>query len=851
MRLTLLPSFSLRLSYICVGTGLSLATIFFAAYSIGSFHTASIRAAESDLGNMSVILAEQTARSVQAVDLILQELNRGIEAMNIQTPEQFRTMLSDKTTNDYLRGRLGNLPQLDALVINDAQGWLINSSRTWPVPALNNSKSDYLIRSAQSTERKVILSAPIDHKVVKAWMVYVALPVKAADGTHLGTISGAIKLSYFEEFYKAINLPNSSTIAVVRNDGTLLARYPVLPEATGSSLAKSAIVQQIMQGAEAVVGWTPGYIDRQPRIAAARAVRGYPMMVTVTETTQMILQEWRRQVVIVAGVTTSAIIAYGFLFATLVWHERRREKTAQELRESEARLAVAKDAAEASNRAKSEFLASMSHEIRTPMNGIIGMNHLLMTTPLSDQQYRYAETIRNSAESLLTIIDDILDVSKLEAGKTEIEAIAFDVDALTEGVVSILNPRAQEKGIELNAAIHPAACGCYIGDPTRLRQILLNLVGNAVKFTAKGMVNIDIALLAEKNDRHAVLRFDVSDTGIGIDETALASLFQDFIQADSSTTRKFGGTGLGLAISKRLVELMGGEIGVTSLPGHGSRFWFTVPLPRTDSAHVIAERDIPPAPSRPHRRLAILVAEDNKTNQQVAIAILSQAGHAVHVVETGREAVAAVERRPYDIILMDVQMPEMDGLQATARIRALPGPAGTIPIIALTAHAMTGARQAYIDAGMNDYISKPFHPPALLAKIDKLTSANEVATAAPLPETAVTRFDPSRLDMLKSAVDAADFPGLLHDFIEALEERVAKAMGLAKESKLAEAAREAHDIVSVAGNVGAVEASTLARDLETKCKSADQPASLIAATALEKAVDDVLIQIRDYQNRAA
>ena len=367
-------------------------------------------------------------------------------------------------------------------------------------------------------------------------------------------------------------------------------------------------------------------------------------------------------------------------------------------------LTEAKEAAEAATRAKASFLAMMSHEIRTPMNGILGMAGLLDGCRLDHEARSYAQTIAQSSESLLAILDSILDFTRLDAGKLELELVDTHLPRLIDGVSSLMEAAARKKGLTLTIGISPTVPTWVETDPLRLRQILLNLVGNAVKFTQQGSVSLRIEALAES----PLISFSIEDTGVGMDEATLSRLFSEFTQADSSISRRFGGSGLGLSICQKLAQLLGGAITVESHLGQGSRFTLTAPFPaRPEPAALHAEAIRQAPPSR------ILVAEDEPTNRNVISVLLRRAGHSVEMVEDGGMAVEAASRGDCDLILMDMRMPGIDGLEATRRIRRLEGDAGRVPIVALTANAMSEDRESCEEAGMDGFLAKPISPDRL------------------------------------------------------------------------------------------------------------------------------------------
>ena len=378
--------------------------------------------------------------------------------------------------------------------------------------------------------------------------------------------------------------------------------------------------------------------------------------------------------------------------------------------------------AEQSEKFKQQFLANMSHEIRTPMNSVIGLTNLLIKTPLEDQQKKYLNVIKKSSENLLVIINDILDLSKIEAGKMDFEKIPFSIEDAVETAYHTLLFKADDKKLSFKINIHPDAPKILIGDPTRLNQILINIAGNAIKFTEKGGVTIEINEVS-KEDNISFIQYSIIDTGIGIAEENIGKIFESFSQASGDTTRKFGGTGLGLTISKQLIELQGGSLQVRSQLGTGTTFSFTIPYPVAEEGET-GQKKLSPLDFKPEdlRGTRILLVEDNPFNQMVAVDTLNDMINdlSIDVAENGKIGVEMVEKKDYDLVLMDIQMPEMDGFEATKAIRSLQAPKNSIQIMAMTANVTTEEISKCFESGMNAYISKPFVTNDLINKIGEL-----------------------------------------------------------------------------------------------------------------------------------
>ena len=797
-----------------------------------------LNSAEQDLMRHSLTLAGQAEQSFKSLDLVLSSVVDTVTRRDISDQAAFARSLSDGATHVLLKEKLSGLPQIDAITIINASGKLINFSRYWPIPEVNVSDRDYYKALKEDADRTNYVSAPVQNRGTGTWTIYLARRINGTNGEFVGLVLGAMALKHFEDFYGATSLGDGSAVSLMRTDGTMLVRSPRTAD-IGKIFTNAPL---ILKGGRSGNLREVSPIDKQMRIKSARALDNFPLLILTTQTEESTLRSWGRMSTMLLALSygLTGLILVGAHFAIRWWRQQQiairigEEKMMVEKARAEAETSLLRErerAAEAASRAKSSFLAVMSHEIRTPMNAVLGLASSLLEGPLTDEQRKLVRTIHQSGDDLLEILNDILDYSKLEAGELTLEDIAFAPPDIVETAISIIGPRASVKGVKLSATYDPVLPAALMGDAGRLRQVLLNLVSNAVKFTPAGEVTITNRC-CQKDETHATIEWVISDTGIGIAPEKVGTLFKDFVQADCSINRRYGGSGLGLSICKRIIDRMNGEIGVVSTLGQGTTVRFSVKLRLAELRKAPVGSDDDASREFLHSRYAalgkplrILIADDNLTNRIVAAKMLQEFNAQIHMVGDGTEAVDTASRFAFDIVLMDVRMPEMDGLTATRLIRTR---SQDLPIIAFTANAFADDVKECREAGMNDFVAKPVRKKVLLDAIVRALQHSDSLATKPSPyepsngtaynpralPTHGEVFDPAPYQMLAVELGEVAMAEALTSFVQESVTRIEALKQCRLDENREMVTRNAHTIKGTASTFGFNRLADLAKSLE-------------------------------------
>jgi len=803
----------------------TLITLLIGAGIVAAFLTESRRqalnASQHELAAISRSAGGVTQRALATLDLVVTIAAEEFRQGHIRLDEVFPWLHAYASSDKQLRA-------LDDAILITPDGRTAQATSGAAI-GVDLSDRDYVRHHQEHPGTRMFIGRPVNARThPKGWVVPLSWPLRGPDGVLAGIFGVAVEWKLYADIFSGLLLRPDQRLILIDKAGNVYARDAMhWPDRTLPPERPLWLDEWLARPSPHSV--TSSFV------VAASAVPGTDLQVVAAHRIDDILQDWWHQACGAAGAVGVVALGAGLLSW---WRQRQSMALRQALRAAEA----ARVEAERSELAKGQFLASMSHEIRTPMTGVLGMTELLANEPLTSRQQEVLRAIRSSGQHLLHIINDILDFSRLEAGEVPLEQVDFSLVKLLEDVRALMLPQATERGLVLTIDLDEYSPPVVRGDPTRLQQVLINLIGNGLKFTSHGGVRVFVRCGATQGGI-VPFRFEVRDTGIGIPEENRRNLFQAFTQADQTITRRFGGTGLGLAISQRLVTAMGGEIGVTSQPGKGSTFFFEIRLPIGSILIPSKSSRVPSSLSL--RPLRILVADDVALNRDLLQVSLEQNGHRVLLAENGEQAVALVSQDSFDVVLMDVQMPVMDGVEATRRIRMLPPPARRLPIVALTANVMEAEQQRCLAAGMNRVLTKPIDWDRLF---DTLAAVTEAAAATSEPANPVAASEPrqlaalldrQRIDRLRKTAGPTKLEQFLTDAMTSARALAAEVERLQDDPEAV--VQPAHRLAGTAPSFGLLRIGILARAIEQAATDGQKLDEMIAQ--LQQAVRDTQAEL--------
>ncbi len=802
-----------------IGIVLALAVVIASSISIWILREEVEEHWRDQLNNLSLILAEKTSEEIASVYAALGGVVDEVKRTGAQNPAQLHEKMSNQAISAMVADRINAMPQIALAAIVTASGEVINFTQALPASTIKLTTQEFFKKHVNDPDLAVHVSNPVFDSAGKNWLFFLSRRINGQNGEFIGVVTMAIPATFFSQFFEKIHLGKGANISLYRRDFTLLARWPNIDNMMGAINLGGTSFQVIekMKKTSAVIMTessrlsSGGRVER--RMGAPRLLEKFPFIINITITEDLFMAEWNRVATILAIFTIVSVMVLAVVFSYLVKLLNRRDEdmTATRLLQQQA---------EAASRAKSEFLTMMSHEIRTPLTSIIGFAELMCDAPDGMSADEAGQAILRNGQHLLRIINDILDLSKIEAGRLQLEKIGFSPLEVAWNLDSMIGAQAHGKGIEFNTEIKYPMPSKIVGDPTRWKQILLNLYGNAVKFTELGAVKTTLAYHPERS----VMSCTVTDTGIGMSEEQLKGLFKPFSQADNTITRKYGGTGLGLNLVRQLVERMHGKVSVASKKGEGSAFTIEILAPLEEGAEWVTEantvtiesvQQASKLPQNLHGR--VLLAEDSPDNRRLVGTCLRRLGLDFAFAENGEEAVERAMTEEFDVILMDMQMPVMDGLTATGILRDT-GYGG--PIVAFTANVMTEDIERYLKNGCTHCLGKPINFVEFTKLLAELLGQGASPTSG--PSAALSAFDLPEFKLLKTAYEKSFNTRLM-----ALNTSVTQA-------NWEEAERLAHTLKGSGGTYGYPEVSQIAGNLEHHIKHGEFAEAANAMEALLK-----------------